>query len=150
MDKPISPELHGVLDYSTVLMTAAAPSLLGFSDRASKVCYALAGGYLVVSAFTDYPLAVRRLIPFPAHGASEGTLGAALPMLPKLLGFEEDTAARNFLLGLTAITAVVATLTDWTGAGTESPRPVRAARQQLQRLTHRSRATEPEEALAAV
>lgn len=43
MNKPISPELHGVLDYSTVLVTAAAPSLFGFSDRAAKVCYALAG-----------------------------------------------------------------------------------------------------------
>lgn len=107
-------------------------------------------GYLAVSALTDYPLAVRRMIPFPAHGAIEGTLGAALPMLPKLFGFEDDRAAKGFLLGLTAITAVVASLTNWTGEDTESPRPVQAMRRQLERVTGRSRAPEPEEVLVAV
>lgn len=115
MQKPISPDMHGMIDYSTVLMTAAAPNLLGMSDRAAQTCYTLAGGYLALSLFTDYDLSVRRLVPFPAHGAAEGLLGAALPMLPKLLGFSRDRAARNFLLGLAGVTAVVAALTDWTG-----------------------------------
>lgn len=117
MRKPITPSLHGILDYGTVLVTAAAPSLFGFSERAANTCYALAGGYLALSAVTDYPLAARRLVPFPAHGAAEGVLGAALPFLPRLLGFPHDRAARNFLLGLTAVTAVVASLTDWTADG---------------------------------
>lgn len=123
MDKPISPTLHGALDYATVLLTAAAPSLFGFSDRAANTCYALVGGYLALPAGTDYPLAARRLVPFPAHGAAEGALGAALPLLPKLLGFSRDRAARNFLLGLTAVTAVVATLTDWTATPSGSASP---------------------------
>ncbi len=114
MNKPITPTLHGIIDYGTVLMTAAAPSLFGFSERAANTCYALAGGYLALSAVTDYPLAAKRLVPFPAHGAAEGALGAALPLLPALLGFSRDRPARNFLLGLTAVTAVVASLTDWT------------------------------------
>jgi hypothetical protein len=55
------------------------------------------------------------VVPFPAHGAVEAALGLALPFLPRLLGFENDRPARNFLLGLTGLTAAVAALTDWTG-----------------------------------
>ena len=115
MRKPISPDMHGMIDYSTVLMTAAAPRLLGMSKEAERACYALAGGYLGLSLLTDYDLSVRRVVPFPAHGAAEGALGMALPFLPRLLGFSRDRAGSGFLLGLTALTAVVAALTDWTG-----------------------------------
>ena len=113
MEKPISPTLHGTLDYSTIAATIAAPKLLGFPDRARWTAYALAGGYLVLSALTDYPPAVKRAVPFKAHGATDVVLGAALPAFPWLLGFAKDRRARNFFLGLTGITMVVTALTDW-------------------------------------
>lgn len=114
MRKPISPTLHGVLDYGTVVATAAAPSLFGFPPQAARLAYGLAGSYLGLSLVTDYPLAARRAVPFPAHGATEVAIGAALPLLPRLLGFADHRAARNFFIGLTIVTAVVASLTDWT------------------------------------
>ena len=52
-------------------------------------------------------------MPFKGHGATEVVLGMALPFLPKLLGFQDDRRARNFFLGLMALTAVTALLTDW-------------------------------------
>ena len=113
MQKPITPRLHGVLDYATIAATIAAPRLLGFPREAELLCYGLAGSYLGISLLTDYPLAAKRAIPFPAHGISEGVIGAVLPALPKALGFADHRAARNFLIGLTALTAVVAALTDW-------------------------------------
>ncbi|HEU0053786.1 MAG TPA: hypothetical protein VFQ39_11430 [Longimicrobium sp.] len=115
MRKPISPDMHAMVDYSTVLMTAAAPRLLGMSDRATRAAEMLAGGYLALSLVTDYDLSLRRLVPFKAHGAAEAVLGMALPFLPKVLGFERDRSARAFFAGLTALTAVVAGLTDWDG-----------------------------------
>lgn len=113
MRKPISPRLHGVLDYATVATLAAAPRLMHFPKRATRAADALAGSYGGLSALTDYPLAVRRTIPFKAHGVAEAASGLALPLLPWLLGFSEHKAARNFFLGLTAVTFVVAALTDW-------------------------------------
>ena len=113
MRKPISPRTHGVLDYATVVATAAAPHLLDFPAPARRLAYALAGSYLGISLLTDYPLAARRTIPFPVHGATEGAIGLALPALPRAFGFEDHRGARNFFLALTAITAVVAALTDW-------------------------------------
>jgi hypothetical protein len=75
----------------------------------------LAGGYTALSAMTDYPLSVRRLVPFKGHGAAELAIGLALPAMPWLLGFADNRAARNLCFGLTALTLVVAALTDWDG-----------------------------------
>jgi hypothetical protein len=116
MSKPISPRMHGVIDYATVATTAAMPRMLGFPKQAEQLCYALAGGYGGLSSVTDYPLAVRRKVPFKMHGAAEAAVGLALPFMPWVLGFARHRPARNFFLGLTALTAVVAALTDWNAA----------------------------------
>lgn len=113
MSKQISPFAHGVLDYATTATTAVAPSLFGFPTAAAKLAYGLAGSYLGLSLLTDYPLAARRAVPFKAHGLAEGVIGLALPALPWAFGFARHKPARNFFLGLTALTAVVAALTDW-------------------------------------
>jgi hypothetical protein len=117
MAKPISPTLHGVLDYATVATTLLAPRLLDFPEPAARASRLLAGSYLGLSLLTDYPLAARRVVPFKAHGAAEVASGMVLPMLPWALGFAGDRTARNFFLGLTAVTAVVASLTDWDKEG---------------------------------
>lgn len=115
MNKPIGPRAHGVLDYATALATAAAPTALAFPQPAAALCYTLAGGYAGLALVTDYPLAAKRLVRFPAHGAAEVLIGAVLPALPWALGFSKHRAARNFCFALTAVTAVVAVLTDWEG-----------------------------------
>lgn len=117
MNRPISPTAHGVLDYATVAATAAAPRLLDFPAGAAGLAYSLAGGYLGLSLLTDYPLSARRAVPFRGHGAAEAAIGLALPALPWAMGFAKKRAARNFFLGLTALTFVVAALTDWDGPG---------------------------------
>ena len=113
MKHPITPTAHGALDYATVAMTAALPRVLGFPPAARRAADLLAGGYAGLSALTDYPLAVKRALPFKAHGAAEAAIGLALPALPFMLGFARHKAARNFFFGLTALTFVVAALTDW-------------------------------------
>jgi hypothetical protein len=116
MQHPITPRAHGVLDYATSVATAAAPTLLGFPKPAAALCYALAGGYTGLSLLTDYPLGAKRVVPFKGHGVAEGVIGLVLPALPWALGFSRHRAARNFFFGLTAVTAVVAALTDWDAA----------------------------------
>ena len=116
MRKPISPKTHGLLDYGTVLAVAAAPRALDFPTTARRACDALASGYLGLSMLTDYPLGARRVVPFKGHGVAEGVVGLALPALPWALGFARHKAARNFMFGLSALTFVVAALTDWDAA----------------------------------
>ena len=111
--KPISPRVHGVLDYATSTAVAVAPRAMHFPKPARMLFDSLAAGYTGLSAITDYPLSVKRVAPFKAHGATELAIAAVLPFLPFALGFADHRAARNLCFGLTALTVVVAALTDW-------------------------------------
>src|SRR3954468_9142238 len=113
MRKPISPRLHGVLDYTTSAAVAVAPRLMKMPKRAEVLFESLAAGYTGLSAITDYPLSVKRVAPFKVHGAAELAIAAALPAMPWVLGFADNKAARNLCFGLTALTVVGAALTDW-------------------------------------
>jgi hypothetical protein len=113
MNKPISPRTHGLLDYATAGATVLLSRMLGFSAPAARTARAWAAGYGALSALTDYPLALKRAVPYRAHGAMDAMMAPLIPALPWLLGFARDRRARNFFLGLAAVTAVVTALTDW-------------------------------------
>lgn len=113
MNKPISPRTHGMLDYATAGATAVLSRVLGFSPPAARTAGMWAAGYSALSALTNYPLALKRAVPFKAHGAMDAIMAPLIPALPWLLGFARDRRARNVFLGLAAITVVVTALTDW-------------------------------------
>jgi len=113
MRKPITPNLRGLLDYATMAAVFLAPKLLPMPRRARRTARRLAAGYTAMSAFTEYPLSLAPTLPWRTHGQVDKVLGAVLPAVPFLLGFGRDRAARNFFLGLAAITVAVTLLTDW-------------------------------------
>lgn len=113
--KPITPTMHGVLDYATSAAVAAAPYMLDLPKPARRLCNSLALGYTGLSAMTDYPPSAYRAVPFRMHGAAELAIAAALPAMPWVLGFADHKAARNLCFGLAAMTLVVSALTDWDG-----------------------------------
>ncbi|OGX82182.1 hypothetical protein BEN47_18725 [Hymenobacter lapidarius] len=112
--KPISPLVHGVLDYSTCAFFALAPSLFNLNGAYATICYVLAGGYLVVSLLTNMPLGAARVIPFPVHGKLELVSGLVFIASPWLFGFaNENETARNLFVGAGLVFLVVYFLTDW-------------------------------------
>jgi hypothetical protein len=113
MRRPITPTMHGVLDYATSAAVAAAPYALDLPKPAKRLCASLAVGYTGLSAVTNYPASLTRAVPFKVHGAAELAVAAALPAMPWVLGFSDHKAARNLCFGLAAMTLVVAALTDW-------------------------------------
>lgn len=115
MRRPITPRIHGMIDYTSSATIAALPRFIKMPKRASRLFRGLASGYTGLSSVTDYPFGAKRLVPFKAHGAAELAIGAALPLMPWVLGFQKHRAARNLCFGITAFTAVVAALTDWDG-----------------------------------
>jgi hypothetical protein len=115
MNKPISPTMHGAIDYATSAAVALAPRLMDFPRPARMLCDTLASGYTALSATTDYPLSLKRITPFRVHGGVELALAAALPAMPWLLGFADHKPARNLCFALTAVTIVVSALTDFDG-----------------------------------
>lgn len=113
MPKPISPRVHGMIDYGTSAAVATTPAIFDIPRAARNLFEGLATGYTGLSSLTDYPLSLKRLVPFKVHGAAELAVAAILPAMPWLLGFANDRAARNMCIGLSAFTLVVSALTDW-------------------------------------
>jgi hypothetical protein len=60
--KPISPVIHGIIDYATVGLFLAAPSLLGFGGTAALLSYLLAGVHLLMTVLSNMPLGILKLV----------------------------------------------------------------------------------------
>ena len=87
MRKPISPTLHGVLDYATGATLMALPGVLGIGGTRAGRAFRVAGaGHAAYSLVTNYPLGVRRLLPLRAHLALDAVGAAGLAAAPFVLG----------------------------------------------------------------
>lgn len=113
--KPISPKLHGLIDYALVGSLLTLPSLLGFNKTVKKIYSAEALGLLVYIALTDQPAAVKPLIPFPIHGKIDPFNVTQFALQTGLKAFRKERKALIFNLGFTAIAGLTVLLTDWNG-----------------------------------
>lgn len=109
--KIISPTNHGYLDYVTVALFLAAPTIIGLTGIAGVIAYALAGIHLTMTLVTDFPLGIAKLIPFSVHGWIERAVGPALVLLPFLLGLQ--TPAREFYIVIGIVIILVGVFTDY-------------------------------------
>ena len=117
MPKPISPKIHGVIDYLTVPLLLAAGPLFGFEGPPAEITSTLAGVVLIYSLFTAYPLGLVETIPFPMHRVIDIVFGVAMLVSPFVLGY--DVAARNFFVAMGIVSLVVVALTDFSDAPKE-------------------------------
>lgn len=76
--KPITPTMHGVLDYFTSSALIAAPRMLGWSDLTRQLLTASAFATIGYSALTRYPLGMLKLLPMRTHLALDMASGALL------------------------------------------------------------------------
>ena len=111
MQQPLTPTAHGVADYLSAATFAAAPNVINMPPAAATLSRSLGASYAGLSAATEYPLGVAKVVPFPAHLAMDALLAPALAAAPWLFGFADDKPARNFFLAMAAVSAVVTSLT---------------------------------------
>lgn len=111
MPKPISPKLHGVVDYLSVPLLLAAGPLFGFDGQPAEITSTLAGVVLIYSLFTAYPPGLVKMIPFPMHRVIDIVFGAAMILSPFILKY--DPAARNFFVAIGIFSLIVVVLTDF-------------------------------------
>ena len=114
--KILTPRQHGVIDYAVVVLFLAAPSLFGFTGVAATLSYALAAVHLLLTLFTAFPLGLVKVVPFGVHGTLELVISVALVAVPWVLGFAEQTRARNFYVGTGLAVFVVYLITDYKAA----------------------------------
>ena len=118
----LSPRAHGFLDLVAVAGFLAAPRLIPLTGLPAMIAYALACVHLLLTLLTDFPLGILRLVPFTAHGAIELVVSVALALLPWLLGFSADHAARNFYAAVGVALFLVWLITEYR---IETPSPLR-------------------------
>ena len=111
--KPISPRLHGLLDYGVATADLTLPSLLRMSGRARAVfaVFGLVQGG--VNSLTAQPYALDPLVPLATHRRIDLAAVPVVLGLPPLLGLHREPRARAYWLVLTGSLVAVYLLTDW-------------------------------------
>jgi hypothetical protein len=120
--KILNSQAHGYLDYFTVILFAAAPTVLGLTGIPAMLAYALAVIHLVMTFVTDFPLGVIKLSSFTIHGWVERVVGPVLIIVPFVLGFSTNVVARNFYMAIGVVIVLVGLITDYKGVETAKPR----------------------------
>ena len=116
--KPISAVLHGSLDYVTVLLFLASPTLIGLTGAAATLAYALAGVHALMTLITDFPLGAAKVLPFAYHGWVERVVGPSLIVLA--FGVKVEVTARIFYVAMGVIIVLVGLLSDYRKSGGRS------------------------------
>ena len=102
----LPPFAHGMLDYILVFYFLAAPSLFTLTPTVGTISYLLAVIHLMLTIFTNYPLGIKKSIPFRAHGIVELVVAILLMILPALMG-ESVTFYDSLFFILTGASLVV-------------------------------------------
>lgn len=115
----VGPRLHGLLDYVTVAVFLAAPSVLGFTGLSAGACYVLAVAHLLLTMLTDFPLGVRGSVSFRLHRAVEFLVAVVLIVGPWILAAEVPLSGRVFFGAMGAAILAVG-LAGGRGRGTKA------------------------------
>lgn len=116
----LPPFAHGMLDYIFVVYFLAAPSLFTLTPTVATISYLLAVIHLMLTIFTDFPLGIKKSIPFRAHGVVELIVAILLMLLPALMG-ESLTFYDSLFFILTGASILVIWLVSRHKKATEPP-----------------------------
>jgi len=111
----LTPQIHGIVDYVSVLGLALAPTLFGLQGISAMLAYALAVIHLTMTMLTAFPLGVVKLIPLKLHGLVEIVVGVSLVALPWAFAGALDFGklGRIFYTSFGAVLIAVWLITDY-------------------------------------
>lgn len=76
--KIISPKVHAILDYATVIFLLASPSLFKMEEPLNIFTYLLAVVHFLLTILTNFKLGLIKVIPFRVHGLIEVIVAVVL------------------------------------------------------------------------
>ncbi len=109
----LTAKAHSLFDVYLILLLWLAPILFGIEGPARWILWTVCAVHLLVTAVSDTPLGLIKLIPFPVHGAIELLVGAAFPFVPLIFGFSHMPDERHLFYGLGFGLLVLWFLTDY-------------------------------------
>jgi hypothetical protein len=100
---PISPQLHGTLDYPLAAILIAGPLVLSFGDDVATVFVLVLGGAATVLAVgTDWTRGIIRVLPPVVHGFADLGATTSLIVAPFVLAYSGHTVATAFSIAVGA------------------------------------------------
>ena len=100
---PISPAVHGTLDYLLAAALIVLPLALNFHDDAATVIMLILGGAAAVLAVgTNWSRGIIRVLPPIAHGVADIGATIALIAAPFVFGFTDHTLATVLYIAIGA------------------------------------------------
>jgi hypothetical protein len=117
--KKITPRVHGILDYLTVLFLMISPSLFEMQARGLRFTYILASAHLVLTLFTDFKAGAFKLIPFKIHGLIEIIVSISLIGIAMWFRSSGDNVSFYYYLIFSVVLFVVWARSDYKPAGRE-------------------------------
>lgn len=113
LPKVIDARKHGMIDYSHAAFFLGMAYVCRKSEPRAALAALLTGSFVLVqSLLTDYPLGVKKVIPFKVHGQMDAAFAASSFMVPKVFGFTDSPAASVFK-GNSFVEAAVVGATDF-------------------------------------
>ena len=127
---PISPRLHGTLDYPLAAILIAGPLAFDFHDERAKVFVLVLGGAATVLAIgTAWSRGIVHVLPPMWHGVADIGATVALILAPFALGYNGHVVATVFsiVVGVGGLAATLLTRfeSDLTPAMRVGPAPAR-------------------------
>jgi hypothetical protein len=114
--KFISPTIHGIIDYLSVLFLFAVPAIFGFTGIAATLTYVFAGAHLLMCLLTAYPLGLIKFLPVRAHAAIELVAGIAFIILAYTLFTNNVDNSKLFYVIAGTVILLTWLVTDYAGS----------------------------------
>ena len=94
----LSPKVHGMLDYVTVILLALSPSLFNMRGYATIFTWSLAFVHLMLTLFTNFKMGMFPVIPLRIHGIIEIWVSVLLVVVSFLFLMYSDVVSFYFYL----------------------------------------------------
>lgn len=111
----LSPKVHMVLDFVTVVVFLVAPLAVGLGGLPAAICYVLAIVHLLMTLLTRFPGGGAKPVSLLLHGMVELAVAIVLVALPYIAGFGPGSPAKRFFVTMAALIFVIWLLTDYRG-----------------------------------
>lgn len=113
LPKVIDARTHGLIDYChAAFFLGMAWVCRKKNPRAAAAALTTGALVLTEAMLTDYPLGVKKVIPFEMHGKLDSAFAATSMLLPKFYGFADTPEARVFRIN-SAVESTVISMTKW-------------------------------------
>ena len=118
---PVSAFMHGAVEYLAAALLIAAPFLFGFdSDAATAVSIVAGVAILVITASSDLPTGLAKVLPVTIHAVLDVVTAVFLIASPFLFGFTDESAPTAFTIVLGVVHLLLTIATRFLPARTES------------------------------